>query len=98
MAHLVGAIAYIVRNPVEAGLVEHAAAWEWSSYRATVGRAPAPAWLLVNEALDLFGRNSPSAVVAFEELVHFGHLPVSNTKEMFSLADAATEEFAFTTV
>ena len=43
MAHLVGAIA--VRRPQSCrrrALVEHAAAWEWSSYRATVGREPAP--------------------------------------------------------
>ena len=41
-AHLVGAIAYVLRNPVEAGLVDHAAEWRWSSYRATAGLEPAP--------------------------------------------------------
>jgi putative transposase len=94
MAHLVGAIAYVLRNPVKADLVEHAAAWEWSSYRATVGRASAPAWLLANEALELFGRDSSSAVAAFEELVHFGHLPVSNTKEMLFREEDATHNAA----
>ncbi len=97
MAHLVGAIAYVVRNPVKAELVEHAAAWKWSSYRSTVGLEPAPSWLLVREALELFGHDSARAAAAFEELVHFGPLLVSNTEEMLS-PEEATEEFALTTV
>jgi REP element-mobilizing transposase RayT len=93
-AHLVGAIAYVVRNPVDAGLVEHAAAWEWSSYRSTAGRAPAPQWLLVEETLALLGRDSAKAIAAFEEIAHSGHLPVSDTEEM--LSREAAEEFALT--
>src|SRR4051794_22761702 len=54
-AHLIGAIAYVVRNPVTAKLVSHAGDWPWSSYRATMGREPAPSWLLVAETLELFG-------------------------------------------
>ena len=79
-AHLVGAIAYVVRNPVAAGLVSHAAEWRWSSYRAIIGREPAPPWLLVDEVLALFGRDRESAVRAFERLVHTGHLSVSDTE------------------
>jgi putative transposase len=94
VAHLLGAIAYVVRNPVEAGLVEHAAAWEWSSYRATVGMTPAPRWLLVEETLALLGRDSEKAAAAFEQAVHSGHLPVSNTEEMLSPEDA--EAFSLT--
>jgi putative transposase len=94
VAHLVGAIAYVVRNPVAAGLVEHAAAWEWSSYRATVGITPAPRWLLVEETLALLGRDSRKATAAFEQSVHSGHLPVSNTEEMLSREEA--EAFALT--
>ena len=52
MAHLVGAIAYVARNPVKAGIVEHAAEWPWSSYRATAGIEYAPAWLLADEVLE----------------------------------------------
>lgn len=96
VAHLVGAIAYVVRNPVEAGLVEHAAAWEWSSYRATVGMTPAPRWLLVDETLALLGRDSGKAIAAFEQTVHSGHLPVSNTEGMLSPEEA--KAYAFTTV
>ena len=36
---------YIVMNPVEAGLCAHPSEWPWSSYRATAGLEPAPAFL-----------------------------------------------------
>jgi putative transposase len=38
-AYLRNAIAYVLRNPVEAGFVTDAAHWPWSSYNATVGKA-----------------------------------------------------------
>ena len=79
-AHLITAIAYVLRNPVDAGIVEHAAMWPWSSYGATVDREPAPSWLLVDEVLELFGKDTPSARRALERLVHFEHLLVSDTK------------------
>ena len=36
---------YVVLNPVKARLVSTAGAWQWSTYRATAGLEPAPAWL-----------------------------------------------------
>jgi len=36
---------YVVLNPVRAGLVELPEQWAWSSYRATAGLAPVPAFL-----------------------------------------------------
>lgn len=39
-AYLRDAIAYVLRNPVEAGLATDAAQWRWSSYNATKGKAP----------------------------------------------------------
>lgn len=42
------AIAYVARNPVEAGLVNDAADWPWSSYRATIGRCACPGYLDVD--------------------------------------------------
>lgn len=42
--HLLMAVAYIVRNPVKAGLCEHPEQWPWSSHRATLEQAE-PAWL-----------------------------------------------------
>ncbi len=42
---------YIVLNPVRAGLVTHPRRWPWSSYRATAGEAPVPAFLTVDWVL-----------------------------------------------
>jgi len=39
-AYLRNAIGYVLRNPVEAGLVSDAGQWQWSSYKATMGKAP----------------------------------------------------------
>lgn len=36
---------YVVRNPVQAGLVADVADWPWSTYRATAGLENAPRWL-----------------------------------------------------
>jgi hypothetical protein len=44
---------YIVLNPVRAGLVAHPRQWRWSSYRATAGEAPVPAFLTVDWVLAL---------------------------------------------
>jgi REP-associated tyrosine transposase len=73
-AHLVAAILYVVRNPVAAGMCEHASHWPFSSYRATVGPADPPPWLAVEALHELFGGASE-----FARLVHNGHLPVSDT-------------------
>jgi putative transposase len=81
-SHLIGAIAYVVRNPVAAELVSHAGDWPWSSYRATMGLAPAPGWLLVAETLELFGTTFERARIAFDRLVHSGRLLVSDTSEL----------------
>ena len=43
---------YLALNPVEGGLVRDAAAWEWSSYRATAGLEPVPG-LLCTDWLEL---------------------------------------------
>ncbi len=45
---------YIVLNPVRAGFVKTPGQWEWSSYQATAGLAPVPAWLDVKSVLDQF--------------------------------------------
>jgi len=73
-AHLSAAILYAVRNPLAAGLCEHASHWSYSSYRATVGQAEPPHWLNVAALHELFG--GPEE---FARLVHDGHLPVSDT-------------------
>jgi putative transposase len=53
------ALVYVARNPVEAGLAPHAAAWRWSSHAAAVRAEPQEArqraaWLDVARLLDFF--------------------------------------------
>jgi REP element-mobilizing transposase RayT len=39
---------YVVLNPVRAGMVKSPGQWPWSSYRATIGKAPTPPWLNID--------------------------------------------------
>jgi len=43
--YLLALCRYVERNPVAAGLVARPEDWAWSSYRAHIGAALAPAWL-----------------------------------------------------
>ncbi len=54
-AHLLELARYVVLNPVRAGLVAAAEDYPWSSLRATLGLAPAPAWLRPGALLARFG-------------------------------------------
>jgi putative transposase len=78
-AHLISAILYVIRNPVTAGLCEHAGLWPDSSYRATVGLERAPRWLVVDQVLKLFGSTPESGRSEFVRLVGSGQLLVSDT-------------------
>lgn len=52
---------YVVLNPVRAGIVAHPNDYPWSSYRAMMGKAPAPAWLATQGLLALFADSTPLA-------------------------------------
>ena len=52
-AYLRAVCRYIVLNPVRAGLVVHPREWPWSSYAATAGERPVPAFLSVDWVLAL---------------------------------------------
>ena len=71
-AHLLEAARYVVRNPVRAGLVSRAADWPWSSYRATAGLEPAPAWLDASALLDHFSSRRAPAAAKYREFVEEG--------------------------
>ena len=72
-AHLLELLRYVVLNPVRAGLVRSARDWPWSSYRATVGEVPAPAWLDTAWSLAQFGdATSPAARQRYREFVGEG--------------------------
>lgn len=60
---------YVVLNPVRAGMVKTARDWRWSSYRATLGQAKAPAWLQTDQLLAQFGRGRARAARAYAQFV-----------------------------
>ena len=55
-SHFLELARYIVLNPVRAAMVKHPRLWSWSSYGATVGKSPAPAWLSTDDLLAEFGK------------------------------------------
>jgi len=61
---------YIVRNPLEAGVVESAEQWPWSSYRGTVGLTETPEFLFVDDVLFCLSTDRKNAQMFFRELVH----------------------------
>ena len=63
---------YIVLNPVQAKLAKSAAHYPWSSYRATLGTAPAPQGLTVDGILEHFGKTRPTARKRYAEFVQAG--------------------------
>jgi REP-associated tyrosine transposase len=67
--HLLAALRYVARNPVEAGLCARPADWRWSSYRATIGLEPALGLLDVDGLLGLFGSRRHVARAEFARLV-----------------------------
>lgn len=54
-AYLLELSRYVVLNPIRAGMVDSLEEWPWSSYRAMMGDAPAPRWLVVEGLLSQFG-------------------------------------------
>jgi REP element-mobilizing transposase RayT len=63
---------YVVLNPVRAGMVKHTRQWLWSSYHATVGTAPRPAWLHTDWLLGQFGASRSRQIERYIEFVREG--------------------------
>jgi REP element-mobilizing transposase RayT len=70
--HLLELLRYIVLNPVRAQITRTAAAYRWSSYRATAGLDPCPSWLQVDWTLAQFHDNPATARRWFREFVNDG--------------------------
>jgi len=66
-AYLLGACRYAVQNPVRAGLCATCEDWRWSSYRATIGAAPARPFLAAQAVLDFVAPRSRDPVTAFRD-------------------------------
>lgn len=63
-------VRYIMRNPMDANIVEDAIDWPWSSYRATIGQEKSPDFLMVDQVLSLFGTDRRIAQNYFREFIH----------------------------
>ena len=62
--YLLNLCRYVARNPVRANLVATPEEWEWSSYAATIGVQPAPAFLNVALTLSQFNPGDEGALRA----------------------------------
>lgn len=69
-AQLLATLRYAVRNPVDNGLCGQPDEWPWSSYRASVGLDPTPAFLDVNAMFSYFGSESHRAMAVYREYVN----------------------------
>ena len=79
VGRLIGALAYVYRNPVAGNLCARAEDWPYSSYRETLGLRPVAPWLDVQRVRQLFGRDLAEVRECLDELVHRGHARVSDT-------------------
>lgn len=68
-AYLIGLVRYILRNPLEAGLVADPARWRWSSYAWSAGMRSAPAWATPDALWRALGADPASATQNLAALV-----------------------------
>lgn len=80
-AHLLEVCRYVVLNPVFAGVCDRPEDSTWSSYRATAGLDLPPAFLAVDELLELFGTSPAAARAAYVAFVSDGHARWSDQRE-----------------
>lgn len=71
-AYLLELARYVVLNPVRAGIVRRAQDWPWSSYRASMGLAPAQDFLAVDGLLAQFASSRSTAQARYAQFVAEG--------------------------
>jgi len=71
-AYLLELVRYVHNNPVRAGVVSSASESDWTSHRAYLGFAPAPAWLSLGEVFARFSGGAASARAEFDGFVNEG--------------------------
>jgi putative transposase len=69
---LLWTLRYVVRNPVEAGIYASPFDAKWTSFHATAGLAPAPAYLRIGEILEMFGGTRETAQRRYIDFVTLG--------------------------
>lgn len=68
-AHLIAAIAYVLANPLRAGICQRAEERTWSSFAATAGQEPCPPFLEARRVLELFAAQPALARLRLAEIV-----------------------------
>ena len=89
-AYLLELARYVVLNPVRAGMVKKPENWAWSSYRASMGLEPAPAWLAEDGVLAMFAKRRSLAQQRYAQFVAEGvnaDSPWANLKWQMFLGD-----------
>jgi len=71
-AYLLELARYVVLNPVRARVVKRATDWQWSSYRASLGIAPAEPFLAVDGLLAQFAKRRDVARLRYARFVAQG--------------------------
>jgi putative transposase len=71
-AYYLEVVRYVLLNPVRAKLVKHARQWEWSSYRAVMGLAPAMGGVDVQGLLWHVGASAGRARAVFARFIDEG--------------------------
>jgi REP element-mobilizing transposase RayT len=70
--HLLELCRYVVLNPVRVKACRTAGHWRWSSYRATAGLTPPPAFLRIDWLLGQFGQGQRHAQARYRTFVREG--------------------------
>jgi REP element-mobilizing transposase RayT len=89
-AYLLELARYVVLNPVRAGMVKKPEGWAWSSYRASMGLEPAPAWFAEEGLLAMFAKRRGLAQQRYAQFVAEGikaDSPWGNLKGQIFLGD-----------
>jgi len=71
-AYLLELSRYVVLNPIRARMIKDMDQWEWSSYRAFIGKAAASDWLETDWLLSHFGRQRKRARERYIDFVRAG--------------------------
>jgi len=71
-SYLQEVIRYVVLNPVRAYMTRTAGQYPWSSYRAMLGKTPAPDWLNKDQVLGQFGKQGSIAQKRFIDFIRAG--------------------------
>lgn len=72
-SYLLEVVRYVLLNPVRANMTRTAGQYQWSSYRAMIGKDSCPDWLGREQLLGYFGERMPIARREFVQFVRNGN-------------------------